>query len=275
MQCDFKLAGRFKLVINGQHSPWYDNMVVDSGLDLLGTTNDLHASTTTCQVGTGTTPPAAGQTALASPLAISTGITATSDEASRVSPYWVGIQNTYSFGSISGDITELGVFGSSMFSRALLPDTVTILSGETLSVIYEIRVYFEEPDVPWSTTFKGVPTSGVIRPGRIDEITFSGFMHNGNCTATDGPLGVITESPSGNTAAGSYTLQAYTPGTFYRDVKLAFDETQGNQTISSLYTESSLNASLVPCYQISFNPPVPKTSTDAFNFVIRFTWSRR
>lgn len=266
-----KLSGRFKLVVNGQPSPWYDNMVVDSGLDLLGTTNDLNASTTTCQVGTGTTPPSAGQTALGAPLAISTGITATSDEASRVSLYWVGIRNTYSFGSISGDITELGVFGSSMFSRALLPEPVTILSGETLSVIYEIRVYFEEQDVPWSDSY----SSGVIRPGRIDEITFGGFMHDTSCTASDGPIGPITESPSGNTASGSYELQPYTPGTFFRDVKMSFDDTQGNINISSLYTESSLNASLVPCYQISFDPPVPKTNEDMLEFTIRFKWGRR
>lgn len=273
---NLKLSGRFKLVIGGQSLPWQENLIVDSGLDLLGTTNNVRDCMTTCQVGTGTTPPAAGQTALDSPLATSTGITATSDEASRISPYWVGVRRKFSFGTLSGDITEVGVFGTAMFSRAVLPEPVTILSGETLSVIYEFRLYIEESDVPWSATFDdGISRSGVIRPGRIDEIVLNGFLHNGGSLATDGALSPITEAPTGTPATGGLELQPYTPGNFYRDVKLSFGETQGNQSISALYTEPSVNGKEVPCYQVSIDPPIPKTNNDVFDWTFRFSWSNR
>ena len=85
-----RLKGRFKLTAirpDGRERPltdWFDNLVLDTGLNALGTASQLGA----CQVGTSNTAVDALQTTLQGFLAGTTGVEETNYGAAGGSPYY-------------------------------------------------------------------------------------------------------------------------------------------------------------------------------------------
>lgn len=105
-------------------SDWQRNLILDSGLNRMATDGDY---LNCCQVGSGSSAPANGQTSLDSRVA---GVTSLSGGpfVAPSAPYYVGLRRTYPFatGVATGNLSEVGVgwgtSGTVLFSRSLIKD---------------------------------------------------------------------------------------------------------------------------------------------------------
>lgn len=254
-QINVGVAGKYKFITHkadaeGQPIPgtekvaadWFDNLITNYGMDLLGTQVML-ASTSSgapwyaCRVGTGSTPAANTDNALVSQLASTTTINANVSGASGTAPYYGWYRRTFRFaaGAAAGNISEVGVgsatTGATLFSRALIVDgsgnpiTLTILPDEILDVVYEYRMYPPAADIAWGPlTISGVSYSGLIRPSYVTSTATQrwvpyttgsndavGLLVDYGCNAyaysTD-VLGAVTGVPAGGTTYPLYANAA-------------------------------------------------------------------
>lgn len=275
---------------------WFPNLILDQGLNYMAT---LASYVNACQVGTGTTTPASGQTALASYLAGTTATAGSTVTTSASSPYYVALTRTFRFseGAVVGNIAEVGIgtlaaSGTNLFSRSLIkdgsgnPTTITILADESLDVIYQLRYYAPLTDVTgtivatgniggtYDYTLRAANVTSVasanawnLPASQGDSGTTSGYR------AYTGTIGAITSGPSGTTGdMSSPTAAAYTNGTFYRDRVVTASAAQANLAggIRSMLLKLGIGA-----YQIQFDPAIPKTATDVVQLTLRLSWGRR
>lgn len=144
-------AGRFKTIISGGkrgtiESPWQKNLILDAGITrLLGTIGSVLQF---ISVGAGSTAPTVGQTQLVSKIAHTNRNSSFTHGYDSVDGFgWTKFQVQFAQGAAAGNISELGVGwdGTNLWSRALVldsegnPTTITVLSDEFLTVIYELR----------------------------------------------------------------------------------------------------------------------------------------
>ena len=143
MRIEFE--GRYQLSVERdgeitQQTPWFDNLITDNGLDLIGTGYSVN-----CHVGSGTTPPAYTDTQLQSYVGSlarlegwysNAGLSETPQYRSYFTRFRAAI------GAISGQVSEVGIGPAqdNLVSRALLP-VVLHLDGELdrLYVTWEFR----------------------------------------------------------------------------------------------------------------------------------------
>lgn len=157
-------AGRFKLMISGGKRgtieyPWQKNLILDAGITRVLSANDHPLRQ--ISVGAGSTAPTVGQTQLESKIA-STGRNHSSSYGynSEGGYGWTKIQVQFDKGAAAGNISELGVGwdGTNLWSRALVldaegnPTTITVLSDEFLTVVYELRSWYIVPE-PHTITY--------------------------------------------------------------------------------------------------------------------------
>lgn len=279
---------------------WFPNMVLNGGLDRLGTTS-LNNSITRCVVGTDSTPPNPSQTSLGAQVAGSgstfasstNGYGGTYDGAGgRYKWYRQFIQ--FSEGAAAGVLREIGfVEGTSssandnnLTSRALItdgsgnPTDVTVLSDEILQVTYEIRHYLDDSDGSIAFEMSGVPYTGIYRPGgeglQAASQLYPGTSTNialGGTSSTFGAAGANISGASGS-SPGSGTLSAYSNGNYYRDVSYPFSLAQGNATGGLLMFGWNSNAPS-PGYKFLFDTPIPKDNTKLMTLNIRTSWGRK
>lgn len=150
------LKGRFKFTVtrpdgSAEETDWFDNLVLDSGLNSLGT-NSIMAY---CHVGEGQTEPRAEQTGLDSPVAHTGSLAADTNVTTGANAqegfHWVRKTFRFPQGIATGRLKEVGVGwgtnNSSLFNRALIRDakgqvtTIVVLSDEVLDVTVELRCY--------------------------------------------------------------------------------------------------------------------------------------
>lgn len=308
------VSGRFKIekiTASGERvavADWFSNLIVDGGLDWLGTGN-AHDATKYCRAGTGATAPANGQTGLVSQLGSASDVGTVVQSTSGGVPVWYqSVTRVYTFaiGAVVGNVAELGTFsaatGGTMFSRALVkdtggnPTTITILSDEQLVVTYEFRKYPPSADLTGtiSITVDGVPTNFdyVLRAANVDETvatsaywrtrnSIGGVTSSGNYAAMaleTSTLGPATGVPSGTASlATSQVLSAYVNGTFYRDLTVTFGIGQANFASgigSVIFANVGGIETVDHGYQISFEPKLPKTSAKTLSLPFRLTWGR-
>lgn len=194
----YGVAGRFKLVAvrpdgsTRELAPWQDNLITNTGLDYLAgwsTTVDNSNNDSMIGylvVGTGSTPPAPTDTALANRLAINNSDIAIQGSGTTTAPYYAWFRRTFVFnaGVAAGNLTELGltqrpgtgtgISKTFLFSRALIknssgdPITVTVLPDEILQVTYELRVYLLDVTDHKYTIMDGTtPVEITVRPYRV------------------------------------------------------------------------------------------------------------
>lgn len=243
----YGLSGRFKLIRRDsdlnivEETPVFSNLIVDGGLDWMGS-SDVGVLLNGCHVGSGNTPPVPGDSGLDSFVAGSVtkinGVTTRSGTA----PYATVSTITFRFnpGVATGNLSEVGVgLGidsavsdpssagnvlAPLFSRALItdgmgvPTTITVLASEYLDVIYELSVV--PPPVDGSGNFD-MTIDGVVTnftyASRVAGITDSAFWMSlfGVSNALDirirGVVG-IGNWANGDTAALTGTLGV---ATFY------------------------------------------------------------
>lgn len=284
------------------------NLIVNSGLNRLGGSGVVM---NTCLVGSGSTTPAATDTALAVPVASTTTIVGgTGGTTTYVagSPDYVQMITTYRFaeGVAAGNLSEVGVgwgTGSALFSRALIldgggsPTTLTILSDETLDVTYTIRVYPPTTDVTGSITLDGVSYGYTIRPCNVStsgtgsyywdlSYIFSSSSINpmrigyrSYTYAAGATIGARTALPSGTSTLTDITVTTltYVPGEFKCRSTMKFELANGNAAggISAIaFGFGRFSNTYNGCaFQIVFDSPVPKDATKTLRLTFDLTWA--
>lgn len=309
----FGLRGRFCLgarLGDGRRRPvteWFDNLILDSGLDLIGSSNTYLDAV---QVGSSALAPDVSQTQLVSHIAGTTNRVAANSAAANVAP-WQGVsQITYRFapGAVVGLIRELavgpGVSGPT-FNRTLITNNlgeavgVEILADEALEVEYELAVVPPQSDLTGTAIVDGVERAYTIRaaeasttlhwaPYNAQNFAAAGqalkaeFIGTGaHLRAHDGALGSITSSPGGASANASLVdVSPYISGSLRRTARMTWDPAVANfgAGIRSLYWRmragSGAGANSLGAYQIEFSPPIAKHDLTSFWTDLGMSWGR-
>lgn len=299
------MKGEFRLEVrrNGlvvHDTGWFDNLILDQGLDRLTNTSPPNAIDF-CQVGTSSTTPAVGQTALGGYVATNVSRVTVSDVNTGSPNYYVEQIREYTFtlGAINTNLAEIGVGWQSgsggLFSRALIidgagsPTTLTVTSSEQLIAYYKISFRPRLTDAAGTLTLSSV---GYAFNSRVASVgSFGGSASNNLFSQQWGPistgafetrgtgasLGAITAGPSGGTAVSttptSSVLAAYTPGTFFRDTTITLAAGIHNPTGGIVTMAISFNMGLR--WQWQFTPTaIPKDNTKQMVYGVRLAWAR-
>lgn len=267
------------------------NLIVNSGLDLMGTTIPTSASSY-CRVGTGTGATTPTMTDLVARFGAVSGIAAgTVNTNSGAAPWWHQTTRTYTFtaGTISGAaLSELGFFnsnsvGATMFSRVLFldglgnPTTVTLLPDEVLTVSYAIRKYVPMADATGTFNITGVGTVNyTVRAANAGNSSAWGAERTAYPSGSfewreTQTLGLITSQPAGVNFNSGASPSGYSNGTYQRSVStsLALAEANFATGIGSVCTI----AGVISNFQVSFTPKIPKDATKTLNMSNFFTVS--
>jgi len=288
-----KLAGRFKIEAIKRDgtkrvlADWFDNLITNNGLDLFGNSSSY---LNYCQVGTGSTVPANGDTALVARVAGTSTQQATSQGAQGSEPYFCWRQKTFRFaeGDAAGNLAEVGVGAAStgnLFSRALIldnmgdPTVITVLEDEVLDVTYELRVYPPTTDWEGTVTLDSVEYDVIGRAAGVTSNTYWTIGADGtnNVAAAssvyNGAIGAITAIPAGSaSSSSSQSTASYSAGTYQKDATVTWGLSSGNLA-------GGITAMRVPfgvgSYQFGFDPAIPKDNTKVLALTVRQAWARK
>lgn len=291
-----ELAGRYKLEAensNGERrvlADWFDNLILNNGLDLLG---QASAPLQRCVVGSGNTPAAASQVQLSNQIAATTTQQTVESGNDQVGGFtWCRITYRFAQGAATGNLNEVGVGVSnvSLFSRAVIvdgvgaPTTVTVLADEFLDVTYEFRLYWPTSDVTGVVVLDGANYNWTLRASNVGAwtnanlLSFSSFTNPyGSPTVnahSGGTLGTISEPIQGGSslaAVNSAAFDSYVAG----DYELNFTCTFGLTTVTQSFDKLQLNFTFLGLYKMQFTPAIPKTNQDMVSFNFTISWARR
>lgn len=274
------VGGKFKIVATRPDgtqrvlADWFDNMILDIGLNALMTTTGIMSQ---CRVGSGNTAPAAGQQALVTQIASTGTVTASASGNATSAPYYGWFRYTYRFaaGVAAGSIAEVGIgwaaSGNTLFSRALVrnsngdPIVLTVLSDEVLDVTYELRVYAPTDDVSFNVDISGETYACVLRASQVTGQKwqpFYAFIGNGaqgspTPYAYSGDIAAVTAAPSGTSSSGTSAWAAYVAGSFERDFTATFSLNVANFGAGGVKS-ISLETLAIGTFQCSFTPALLK-----------------
>lgn len=308
-RAEAKLSGRFILKAgkadgSGERTlADFTNMVLDSGLDLLFTgASGSGYYGYAYVIGNGTLPEAPEQTALVSPFAsvmgaINSGRSFSMFAGADGAPYRIEVSQTKRFpaGQAQGVISEVGTgpgVSLPLFSRALVrdaegnPTTIEVLSDEYLDMTYVLTVHVDVTDKPFTLNLSSGAHDGVLRPARMLSAPSGNFLSNwllgsvqggaGSVISTGG-LGPVEGRIGGTSAAAIFSVvesSEYTPGSFYRDATLEYGLTTANQLGEAGISAINTTFTHWHEYQMSFDPPIPKTPQRIFRIKLRVSLAR-
>lgn len=300
------LEGRFRLITHSKRygtrvRAEFKNLILNQGLDRMA----AGAAISACQVGTGTTTPAVGQTALAAFFAGSSTVGATDAESYVAGPptyHQLVRTRRFAEGTFSGtNLTEVGMGWTAttgnLFSRALIldgggsPTSITVLADETLDVEYTLRSYPPSSDVNGTVSLGGNSYDYTIRASNVGSIGAEGWAVAGlvgaaiGSTSTNGrrvypstsTLGAITAAPSGaGVTVSAVSVKSYTAGDYSRGMNMTAGLTinpAGGIACAAFamaqFTAGGANM------QMSFSPVIPKDNTKVLVLEPRIHWARR
>jgi hypothetical protein len=300
-QAKVAVAGRFKLrkhrpdargrSIILQETPWFDNIILDSGLNRWGTATVIFGAA----IGTGTAVPDASQTQLQA-LTHYTTTTGTGHNVHAnqgVSPYAGSTIYVFrtTLGALNGNYSEVGVgwAAANMFSRALIldgvgaPTTIAVGAAEQLDIMYQAAVFPPLVDyAPAPITISGVSYTVT---GRGAFVTANSWGFNealwgvgASNSVYTGAIGAITAAPAGTTGSGiSSQVQAtYVNNSNALQQTITWGLTVGN-TVSNTIRSVIANWRTIygATFQYEFNPVIPKDSTKTLVLNYGITWARR
>lgn len=273
------------------------NEILDSGLDHLASGNT--GLLAVCKIGTGTGAVDVAQTALGAQAATTTTAGSAGDNfypmtasSPRYNRYVVS--RRFAAGTLNGTYTEIG-FGpasGSLFNRALISPTKTVLSTETLDVEYELRTYIPSADATGTVTIGGTSRNFTLRPLDINRASATTGNVTWGVTGISSAVGVnayaaaytggalaaqtageptyTAMSTSGSTSGS--TPDAYVAGTGYRKVRFSWGLSELNVAGGSFkHLVCAINCAK---YQIEFDPPITKDATKTMSIDIGVTFSR-
>jgi hypothetical protein len=273
-----------------RETPWFDNIILDAGLNRWGTGNII----TGAAIGTGTSTPAATDTGLQSQTVFTTTEGTGAGIVAGVSP---NFNNTRTFvyrtalGALNGNFTEVGVgWGSgTMFSRALIldgggnPTSIAVTSAQQLDIFYQLSIYPPLTDwtdtvtisgVDYDVTGRGCLVSNqnnvwVVSVGAISLTTVGG----GNNLVSNGAIGAITSTPAGSSGnISSLTSSTYSNNSMAREGNYTVTLTNGNLAGGIV---SSMAGWTLGAFQYQFDPAIPKNNTRTLVLNYRISWARR
>lgn len=292
-------SGRFKLVASKEDgsgarelTPWFDNLITDAGLNNLGVGTNFWGA---CKVGSGSSVPAATNTALDSVFAESTNRTGDAGSSSGAPWFkWLRFKYRFSVGAAAGNISEIAIFSSGvMWSRTLVkdaqgnPTAITVLSDEVLDVYYELRFYPPETDTVANFTLNGTQHTATLRAANASSAGWAAdidFGANGGTNqnvrlgnGTD--LGPVTGTFGAGTSTQVATLAyydmswyTYVTNSMQRRVRLTMDLVKANFTGGIGGAHLCLNYG---DFQVKFDPPIPKTNQMVLRLDFMLSWARR
>ena len=295
-----QFSGRYRLqVFHGdtdillKDTGWFDNLITDNGLDLLGTGFPVN-----CYVGSDTAAPGESDTSILNVLASSSSSAATYGVNYTVDPYygWTQITFTFSIGAVQGTIGQVAVGGSAttLFSKAQLKTTggttttLTLGGVDRLSLTYELRQCIYTSDVTGVIDINGVSYSYTGRPANISSSGAWGcragqavgsqagssycYMHLG---ATS--LGAVTGIPDGTSKSTvPAATSSYVSGSHRRDFAIGLATSEGNLTNINAFVigVSSAASTNGGTWQFLLSSGVDKTQYQNFRLEFAYTWGR-
>lgn len=301
MNKHFELEGRYRLVVrrpDGEvrlDTGWFHNLILDQGLEALGTMSSGHFNRGL--VGSGSTAPAAGQTTLAAKVAHDSGegVPGYPKDGVDLVNNFAYVQYLYRFlnGAAAGNLSEVGVGWNttSLFSRALIldqsnnPTSITVLPDETLDLVYEIRLYPKTTDTVGSITLAGTTHTTTTRPAVFSSQWAGGFRNRPGFAFSDGVgsavaftdpgnvgLGVITADPGGSYLGTSTSISVapYVNGSRKATITVTAGLNAWNNVIHHIRF-----AFTAGYYKTNFNPPINKTSSQILKFTYEISWARK
>lgn len=265
---------------------WFPNLILDGGLDRMGSVPDYLGW---CQVGSGSTSPAASQTALVSRIAGTTTLEADTSTNSGSAPYFARRTLTFRFaqGVAAGVLSEVGVgwaSSGSLYSRALIldalgtPTTITVLADESLDVTYELRMYVWADTATGSIDLNAVSHATTLKSAQAGSWGLGGSnLEAGNNPIVTAFTGLVSSeisgSPSGsNLGAATISAAPYTPGSLERTLNITGGLTEWNNAagIGAVSISSGWGR-----WQIGFTPNIMKTASDILTLQVRHSWGRK
>lgn len=277
----------------------FRNLITNQGLDFPG----LGKSLVFAFVGTGNNTPSTSDVTMGAFKAYSNSASGVTRAAPAAPDYFAQASRTYTFdaGTISGNITEVGVGNSSVstqpiFSRELIKDTegnpvtVTVLPTEILDIVYTLRLYVPQTDSTGSFVLNGVTYNYTIRASDSGAWSCNLHLPSGQqpgqfiMSARTGvtSLGPITDSLVGGattTTPNRENIGVYTSGSYSRTGRSSFGLDQGNSSAGlngfKLQSYLSSQAPLDTYFQVLLDKPIPKTELNTMSFDWAMSWSRR
>jgi hypothetical protein len=289
MQGQFKIIKRDRWGRALQETPWFSNLILNSGLNRIGTDRAIFGA----MVGTGTSTPVVSQTALDAQATFTstTGPGFGTNTSNNSSPY----QNTRLFvyrtslGALNGNYSEVGVGwqSGSCFARELIrdgsnnPTTISVSSSEQLDVYYQLAIYPPLTDTNYAITITGVGSRNVT--GRASEVNdVSSWQPNLNSvceaqptasTVYTGAIGSITGSPSGTQGVNtSQSNASYSNNSYTRESTFNWGVNSGNFAIRSLKLRWQ---GLILAFQYELDSTFTKTNLQTLSFNASVSWARR
>jgi hypothetical protein len=284
----------------------HKNRVVNQGLDAMGGaipsgSTTLNALNGGVAVGTGNTAPAAGQTTLVAPLAVTSNGSLATVATQNAAPFANIWTSTYTFavGAVVGNIAEVGmVLGTNLtlaangplFSRALImvggsPGTITLLSTDQLLVTYTMAYILETAGsgsvnvttdgTPVAVNYQfqpcnlGFGSGGSLAANYMTPVQFEN-QGAGTTTTWWTNTAFVATTANGSTVNGasSATNGAYTPGSYTR----AFNFHWNTGITIAARTMCNITLSCMQ-FQILFASSISLTSTQTMDFNVQLTWA--
>lgn len=282
----------------------FDNMILDSGLNLLGSGNGSIMDV--CQIGSGNTAPSESQTSLVAFIGEKnkTSTTYSYDYTPSNLDYRVSETNKYVFTGLSNkNITELGLKRnnsgeSQLATRALIkdsagnPTTITILTGEVLEIYYTLTQVFSKADTTYRISVLDKNGNAELYDATV-RLGLAGFA-NGyknvvglslafkqtNIYLYNTGLSEINASESGYieyaTGNANTDIAAYTANTFKRIVNIKVGLSAGNLTggIRKVLLSTTMGTYQIEFTKVSDGTALAKTNQKVLTIPVEFSWGR-
>lgn len=305
-QISIGMEGRFRLKVRRPDESvrvdtgWFKNLITDNGLDLVyntptGTYGIKYFNVAVC-VGSGTTAPAVTDTTLETLVATERDPNdykfnnPTFVEEVGVTPaYWKSVASwRFPTGVAAGNLSEIGIGYdyNNLFSRALIvdgggsPTSITVLSDEVLDVTYELRVYINKTQVPFTISISGTNYSGYAQPYQIGTapsfvtaITLSGDpspMALRACGQHTEPASVYVSVSGGSSPANPSLITPYVSGTYYLDLRYQWSQSQANYSGNNIFT---MTGNFMK-WLLWFDDQIPKQNYQNLSLDVRVAWGR-
>lgn len=254
-----------------------------------------------CAVGTGTTPPTVTDTQLANKigptpvyLTSQTNRTVLNDSTGFVAE----CTNTYNFpeGSVVGNISEFGIYAASSVDpayflvRSLIkdaggnPTTITVLADEQLRIVHTVRLSCTVPLQTQTVTIGGVSTE--IKYGRMSQPTnglvesilntdlarvFSS-LYMSSVIPTVGSSTIGHPSNSNHVATSGNNIASGNPLIYKKS--FTFSSTQNLSSGQGQQLYLTHGSGFWASFGFVFNPPIPKSNLNKFDFTLVITFTR-
>lgn len=286
---------------------WFDNLITDAGLDLLGT----GYGGGTFWIGTNAAPATVTDTTITGPVGSVTNNFYLNDVVTTPPCYgYMTYKAEWNISAAVGTFHEVGTGPSTtnLFSRALIADvngtpvSLTLTAIDRLTLYYELRQYFDASDQTFNILIDGVATTCLRRPwyGRVEGLhVFSPSLskamyvrpntggNDGGYFYTSGTTPFIgatpTEAPSGTAAcpANYSAYDAYVPGSHQRTSHIGILANQGavanitaKLNIPARNNTSGAGRENGGAWQYSFSPPISKTQYEDLRLTFVHSWGR-